>query len=308
MNGFMRYLPSIAAMQCFEAAARHLSFTRAADELSLTQSAVSKQVAQLESFLNRKLFRRVRRSLCLTPEGAIYIGEVRKILAQLEMSSQYIMSYNSHLDMLKIATLPTFGSRWLAPRLTAFLDRHPHISLDCCEKVAPFDLDKEGIDIAFFYGHGSWPGLECQRLFDEEVMPVCAPALLGSQVAGSPLDLTRYRLLHLSTRPQAWHDWFASQNLTTEHSYRGNRFETFHMLIRATMAGAGIALLPRFLVEDELARGELVMPWAHTLISANGYYLAYPERLGEVEKVRLFADYVMQPSTRERHIPPADPE
>ncbi|MFP2767883.1 LysR substrate-binding domain-containing protein [Oceanisphaera sp. KMM 10153] len=289
----MRYLPSIAAMQCFEAAARHLSFTRAADELSLTQSAVSKQVAQLESFLNRKLFRRVRRSLCLTPEGAIYIGEVRKILAQLEMSSQYIMSYNSHLDVLKIATLPTFGSHWLTPRLTAFLDRHSHISLDCCEQVEPFDLDKEGIDIAFFYGHGSWPGLECHRLFDEEVVPVCSPTLLNSQALGSPLDLTRYRLMHLSTRPRAWHDWFASQSLTTEHSYQGNRFETFHMLIRATIAGVGIALLPRFLIEGELTRGELIMPWSHSLISANGYYLAYPERLGEVEKVRLFAEYLL---------------
>ncbi|WP_298722764.1 LysR substrate-binding domain-containing protein [uncultured Oceanisphaera sp.] len=299
----MRYLPSIAAMQCFEAAARHLSFTRAADELSLTQSAVSKQVAQLESFLSRKLFRRVRRSLCLTPEGAIYIGEVRKILAQLEMSSQYVMSYNNHLDVLKIATLPTFGSRWLAPQLSAFLDAHPHISLDCCEQVEPFDLDKEGIDIAFFYGHGSWPGLECHRLFDEEVVPVCAPSLLDGQAPDSPLDLTRYRLLHLSTRPQAWHDWFASQSLTTEHSYQGNRFETFHMLIRATMAGTGIALLPRFLIEDELSRGELLMPWPHTLLSANGYYLAYPERLGEVEKVRLFADHLLH-SVGERQIPP----
>ncbi len=280
-------------MQCFEAAARHLSFTRAADELSLTQSAVSKQVAQLESFLNRKLFRRVRRSLCLTPEGTIYIGEVRKILIQLEMSSQYIMSYNNHLDVLKIATLPTFGTRWLAPRLTDFLDRHPHINLNCCEKVETFDLDKEGIDIAFFYGHGSWPGLECHRLFDEEVVPACSPTLLDSQALDSPMALTRYRLMHLSTRPRAWHDWFASQSLTTEYSYQGNHFETFHMLIRATMAGTGIALLPRLLIEDELARGELVIPWPHSLHSTSGYYLAYPERLGEVEKVRLFADYLL---------------
>ena len=293
MNGFMRYLPSITAIQCFEAAARHLSFTRAADELSLTQSAVSKQVAQLESFLHRKLFRRVRRSLCLTPEGTIYISEVRKILVQLEMSSQYIMSYNNHLDVLKIATLPTFGTRWLAPRLTGFLDRYPNISLNCCEKVDTFDLDKEGIDIAFFYGHGSWPGLECHRLFDEEVVPACAPTLLNGQGMESPMDLTRYRLMHLSTRPRAWHDWFASQSLTTEHSYQGNLFETFHMLIRATIAGTGIALLPRFLIEYELAQGELVIPWCHSLNSANGYYLAYPERMGEVNKVRLLVDYLL---------------
>ncbi|MDV2856975.1 transcriptional regulator GcvA [Oceanimonas sp. CAM02] len=289
----MRYLPSITAMQCFEASARHLSFTRAADELSLTQSAVSKQVAQLESFLNRKLFRRVRRSLCLTPEGAIYIGEVRKILAQLEMSSQYIMSYNNQRDVLRVATLPTFGSRWLAPRLSAFLDRYTHISLDCSEKVESFDLEQEGIDIAFFYGHGSWPGLECHRLFGEEVIPVCAPELLNNHSPTSPLELTRYRLLHLSTRPRCWHDWFAAQDLTTEHSYQGNRFETFHMLLRATMAGCGIALLPRFLIEDELASGQLVVPWSHCLTSANSYYLVYPERLGEGEKVRLFADYLL---------------
>ncbi|WP_116473254.1 transcriptional regulator GcvA [Zobellella maritima] len=289
----MRYLPSISAMQCFEASARHLSFTRAADELSLTQSAVSKQVAQLESFLNRKLFRRVRRSLCLTPEGAIYIGEVRKILAQLEMSSQYIMSYNSHQDLLKIATLPTFGTRWLAPRLARFLNRYPHISLDCCDRVDAFDLDKESIDIAFFYGHGSWPGLECHRLFDEEVVPACSPALLATDQPDSPLELTRHRLLHLSTRPQAWHDWFASQDLTTEHSYQGNRFETFHMLIRAIIAGCGIALIPRFLIAEELNSGELVVPWPHALISANAYYLVYPERMGEIEKVQKFVSHML---------------
>lgn len=120
-----RYLPTLTAMQCFEASARHLSFTRAADELSLTQSAVSKQVAQLESVLEHSLFRRVRKRLQVTPEGSLYLTEVRKILAQVEMSTRYMQSYGGQSEVLNVTTLPTFGARWLIPRLNGFRFRHP---------------------------------------------------------------------------------------------------------------------------------------------------------------------------------------
>lgn len=287
------HLPSTAAMQCFEAAARHMSFTRAAEELNITQSAVSKQVAQLESHLQHRLFRRVRRSLLLTPEGSMYLTEVRKILSHIEMSTNYLMSYDGQSEALKIATLPTFGARWLVEKLSAFQERYPQINLDFYEKVEAFDLQKEGIDIAFFYGHGSWPNLESEKLFDENVIAISSPDYLAANSLSSAMELASCRLLHLSTRPAAWHQWFAAQNIATDRSYHGTRFETFHMLIRAVMFGSGVGLVPRFLVEEELASGRLVIAWPFSLTSSNAYYLVYPEELGELPKVRRFADYLM---------------
>ncbi|WP_280565230.1 LysR substrate-binding domain-containing protein [Chromohalobacter sp. 48-RD10] len=288
-----RHLPSTTTLQCFEAAARHMSFTRAADELSITQSAISKQVAQLEAYLQHKLFRRVRRTLVLTPEGALYLTEVRKILARIEMSANAIMSYSGRGEVLRVACLPTFGARWLARQLPDFLNANPHIDLSVSDHVEPFDLDQAGIDVAVFHGHGRWPKLECHKLFDEEVVAVCAPEYLARQRPASAAELAECRLLHLSTRPDAWHRWFADQGITTERSYHGTRFETFQMLIRTAMSGGGLALVPRFFVDAELAEGRLSLAWPHVLKGADAYYLVYPEHLGELVRVRCFVTHVL---------------
>ncbi|GAA0556892.1 LysR substrate-binding domain-containing protein [Halomonas salifodinae] len=288
-----RNLPSTTAMQCFEAAARHMSFTRAADELSLTQSAVSKQVAQLEAHLQHKLFRRVRRHLVLTPEGAIFLSDVRKVLAQIEMSTQAIMTYSGNSEVLKVATLPSFGARWLADRLPAFLANNPGISLEFHDRVEDFDLEQQDIDVALFYGHGSWPDLACHKLLDEEMVAVAAPALLARQSSGSVAELADLPLLHLSTRPDAWHRWFAEQGVSTDRSYHGTRFETFPMLVRTAMAGGGVALVPRFIVEEELQERRLAIASPHRLRSASAYYLVYPEHLGELAKVRRFVEHLV---------------
>ncbi|MES3676364.1 LysR family transcriptional regulator [Halomonas elongata] len=288
-----RHLPSTITMQCFEAAARHMSFTRAAAELSITQSAVSKQVAQLEAYLQHKLFRRVRRSLVLTPEGSLYLTEVRKILAQIEMSANTIMTYGGQSEVLRVASLPTFGARWLARQLPDFLDANPRIDLSVRDHVETFDLDQEDIDVAIFHGHGSWPNLECHKLFDEEVVAVGSPAYLARQRPSSAADLAECRLLHLSTRPDAWHRWFADQGITTDRSYHGTRFETFQMLIRTAMSGGGLALVPRFFVDAELAEGRLSLAWSHVLKGPDAYYLVHPEHLGELSRVRRFVDHML---------------
>ncbi|MBB3230749.1 LysR substrate-binding domain-containing protein [Halomonas stenophila] len=288
-----RHLPSTTTMQCFEAAARHMSFTRAAEELSMTQSAISKQVAQLEDYLQHKLFRRVRRSLVLTPEGSLYLSEVRKILAQIEMSANAIMTYSGHGEVLRVATLPTFGSHWLSAHLPAFLEAYPRISLSITDRVRAFDLEEQDIDVAVFHGHGRWPNLECRKLFDEEVVAIGAPGYLARQAPSCAADLADCRLLHLSTRPDAWHRWFADQGVGSDRSYHGTRFETFQMLIRTVMAEGGLALVPRFLVDDELAAGRLRLAWPHVLRSPDAYYLVYPEPLGELAKVRHFVTHVL---------------
>lgn len=281
-------------MQCFEAAARHMSFTRAADELSLTQSAVSKQVAHLETLLQHKLFRRVRRSLILTPEGAIFLSDVRKVLTQIEMSAHTIMTFSGNSEVLKIATLPSFGSRWLADKLPSFLSANPGISLEFHDRVKDFDLEQQNIDIAFFYGHGSWPSLACHKLFDEEMVAVVSPTLLARHPIHTVDDLAQLPLLHLSTRPDAWHHWFAGQKITTDRSYHGTRFETFTMLVRTAMAGGGVALVPHFIVDEELAAERLTLAWPHKLLSESAYYLVYPEHLGELAKVRRFVEHITQ--------------
>lgn len=289
-----RNLPSTAAMQCFEAAARHMSFTRAADELNLTQSAVSKQVAHLEATLQHKLFRRVRRSLLLTPEGAIFLSDVRKVLTQIEMSTQAIMTYSGNSEVLKIATLPSFGSRWLANKLPTFLAANPGISLEFHDRVKDFDLEQQDIDIALFYGHGSWPSLACHKLIDEDMVAVASPELLARHPIQSVDDLTQLPLLHLSTRPDAWHHWFANQEIITDRSYHGTRFETFPMLVRTAMAGGGVALVPHFTVDEELEGGRLTVAWPYRLLSESAYYLVYPEHLGELAKVRRFVEHITQ--------------
>lgn len=287
-----RHLPTLAAMQCFEASVRHLSFTRAADELNLTQSAVSKQVAQLESILEHPLFRRVRKRLQLTPEGSLYLFEVRKILAQAEMSTRYMQSYGGQSVVLNVTTLPTFGARWLIPRLNGFRFRYPNIDLNISNRLEPFDLEEERVDVAFFFGHGAWPNAECIKLFNEEMVVVCAPSVAPDNNLNDPLDLIPLVLLQSATRPEAWHDWFKAQGCYTSHSYHGPRFDNFYMVLQAARAGCGVALVPSFLAEEELEAGQLVIPWSFSLISRGAYYLAYPEHKGEVRKVKGFIDWI----------------
>ncbi len=287
-----RHLPSLTALHCFEAVARHLSFTRAAEELSLTQSAVSKQLAQLETQVQQLLFRRVRRRLQLTPAGSLYLGEVRKILTQVEMSTHAMLSYGGETEVLRVSTPPTFGARWLVPRLKGWRLRYPHIHLDLCHEVAADDLSQGRSDLAFYFGQGARPGAECLALFGEELVAVCAPGLLPAEPLRDPTQLTALVLLQNASRPAAWHEWFEGQDRHSEHSYHGPRFDSFYMCIRAAQVGCGVALLPRFLVEEELAEGKLVMPWPYALPSSSLYYLACPEHAAEVPKVRAFLGWI----------------
>ena len=287
-----RLMPSMTALQCFEAVARHLSFTRAAEELFLTQSAVSKQVAQLEEMLQHLLFRRIRRRLQLTPAGSLYLTEVNKILKQVEMSTYYILSYGGETEVLKVATQPTFGARWLIPHLKGFGAANPNIHLDIRNELEPFDLLQARADVVFFFGQGTWPGAECIELFGEQMVPVCAPDILPATPLDSALQLSDRVLLQCASRPAAWHEWFEGLGLQTERSYHGPRFETFYMCIRAAQSGCGVALVPRFLVEDELTEGKLVIPWDHPMLSAGAHFLAYAEHAAEVPKIRSFVKWI----------------
>jgi DNA-binding transcriptional LysR family regulator len=289
-----RLVPSMTALQCFEAAARHLSFTRAAEELHLTQSAVSKQVAQLEEMLRHHLFLRIRRRLQLTPAGSLYLAEVNKILTQVDMSSRYVLTYGEQTEILKVATQPSFGVRWLIPHLKGFGKQHGNIHLDIRNEMEPFALLQGSADVVFFYGQGTWPGATCVELFGEEVVPVCAPELLGGRELGDAGELADLVLLQSTSRPEAWHEWFLELGLHSVSAYHGPRFDTFYMALSAAQAGCGVALVPQYLVAKELAEGSLVIPWNHPMASAGKHYLAYAEHAAEVPKVRALVEWIRE--------------
>ncbi|MFK3684348.1 MAG: LysR family transcriptional regulator [Gammaproteobacteria bacterium] len=289
-----RLVPSMTALQCFEAAARHLSFTRAAEELHLTQSAVSKQVAQLEEMLRNHLFLRIRRRLQLTPAGSLYLAEVNKILNQVDMSSRYILTYGEQTEILKVATQPSFGVRWLIPHLKGFGKRHPNIHLDIRNEMEPFSLLQGSADVVFFFGQGTWPGATCVELFREEVVPVCAPELLQGRELTDAAQVAELVLMQSASRPEAWHEWFLEQGLHTDNSYHGPRFDTFYMALSAAQAGCGVALVPRYLVEKELGDGSLVIAWNHAMRSHGAHYLAFAEHAAEVPKVRALVEWTRE--------------
>ena len=289
-----RLVPSMTALQCFEAAARHLSFTRAAEELHLTQSAVSKQVAQLEEMLRHHLFLRIRRRLQLTPAGSLYLAEVNKILTQVDMSSRYVLTYGEQTEILKVATQPSFGVRWLIPHLKGFGKRHANIHLDIRNEMEPFALLQGSADVVFFYGQGTWPGATCVELFGEEVVPVCAPELLAGRELRDAGELADMVLLQSTSRPEAWHEWFLELGLHSVSAYHGPRFDTFYMALSAAQAGCGVALVPQYLVARELAEGSLVIAWNHAMPSAGKHYLAYAEHAAEVPKVRALVEWIRE--------------
>ncbi|KTC41363.1 LysR family transcriptional regulator [Pseudomonas putida] len=288
-----RLVPSMTALQCFEAAARHLSFTRAAEELHLTQSAVSKQVAQLEDMLRHHLFLRIRRRLQLTPAGSLYLAEVNKILTQVDISSRYILSYGDETEVLTVATQPSFGVGWLIPKLKGFGKAHPNIHLDIRNELEPFALLQAKADVGFFFGQGTWPGATCIELFDDQVVPVCAPDLLDQPLSNAE-ELAEQVLMQCTSRPEAWHEWFLEQGLSAQNSYHGPRFDTFYMCLSAALAGCGVALVPRYLVENHLANGDLVMPWPHTMSSQGAHFVAFAEHAAEVPKVRALVDWILE--------------
>jgi len=295
MIAMKRLMPSMAALQCFEAVARHLSVTRAADELHLTQSAVSKQIAQLEAMLERELFRRVRKRLHLTPAGELYLSEIRKILNQVEIASRFILSYGGDTEVLTVAAPASFCSRWLIPGLKGFGARHPTIHLDIRSEQQAADIPDQRADITFFYGDSMLPRAEGHELFGEWLVPVCAPEMLAAGPVLSPEAFGSGQvLLHVSSRAEAWRTWFMSQGIDASRSYQGPRFQTFDMAICAARAGCGIAMVPQFLVQHELDRGELVLACHHANPGPGRYFVAYAEHMADTPKVRALTEWVLE--------------
>lgn len=274
-----RFLPSTGALRALETLDRLGSATAAARELSLSQSAVSRQLQALEDQLGVPLLIRKGRRIMLTPEAAAYAAEVRVALQRIVQASLHLTATPTG-GSVHLAILPSFGMRWLVPRLADFTRRHPAVTINMSTRLKPFNFASETFDAAIHFGESDWPGTEALKLRSEAVLPVCAPSLLAGTAIAGPDDLRRLPLLHIETRPDAWPAWFAAHGFE-RYAVPGTVYDQFATLTQAALHGLGVALLPNYLVAQELASGQLVSAWGDSTPTPGAYWLVWP-----VEKSR----------------------
>ena len=297
-----RKIPSIQALLCFEAAARHESYTRAAQELALSQSAVTRQLAQLEDFLQTKLFRRTRHGVSLTPAGQDYARHIGQRLDAIERDTRDIMSGQGGGGVIHLAVVPSFATHWLIPRLSDLARVHPDITVHIETRTRPFLFADGAMDAALYAGTpaqvANWPGTRADVLMEEEVVPVCAPDLLlahGRRRSAhlSAQHLADLPLLQQSTRPEGWRHWFEAMGVQAPEALAGPRFELFSMLAVAAKHGLGVALMPRLLIAGELARGELVVACERPLRGERHYCFITPSQTPERAVVTRFRTWLL---------------
>jgi DNA-binding transcriptional LysR family regulator len=292
-----RKLPSTGALEAFEAAARHQSFTKAAEELSVTQSAVCRQVAALESFLDVRLFRRTRRGVMLTEAGLDYSRSVGARLDEVERDTLELMARGGRGSSLELAVVPTFGTRWLLPRLPAFQRAHPHVAVHLSSRTRPFLFADTPFDAAIHAGEtgsAAWPGTEKRFLMSESLIAVASPSL-PALAAGHPrtaADWARLPQQQQSTRPYAWRQFFDGLGLAVPQPMAGPRLELFSMLTEAAVHGMGVALTPPFFVQEELAQGRLVDIAPRPVGGQRAYSLIWPEEKAELPALQAFAAWL----------------
>lgn len=292
-----RKIPSLQALACFDAAARHESYTRAAQELALTQSAVSRQITALEEFLGIALFRRTRHGVVLTDAGSQYARQIAPRLQALERDTLDAMAGQGS-GAIHLAAVPTFATRWLIPRLPQLAAIHPEITVHIETRTRPFMFTESPFDAALYAGTqeqvNNWAGTRSVRLLSEDVVPVCSPKFLGTQTTLSPAAIAQLPLLQQSTRPAAWRQWFDAAGVTAPAALSGPRFELFSMTAAAAANGLGLALVPRLLIEAELQRGELKVACNQPLEGLRAYYLVTPERDDVRPVTTVFLDWLKQ--------------
>lgn len=284
-----RSLPSLSALESFEAVARVGQVTRAAEELGRTQSAVSRQIANLEAFVRRPLFTRDRKRLVLNEAGQMFQAALARILSELESEVAELVADGSNDMVLSVGVLPTFGSRWLIPRVPEFAAVSKGVQLNLITGLGVFELEKLGLDLAIQHGTGVWPGQVSHHLLDEEIVAVASP-----QLAGELHSIDSCDWLQMTTRPWSWDAWLQARHPGKVEVQPGVKFENFSMLIEAACQGLGVAVLPTFYIQNELLSGRLVTPFGSPVPSGRGYYLVHPERRTLSPKVLLFRDWILK--------------
>lgn len=287
-----RNLPSMTVLNSFMAAAHFGSFSRAGEEIGLTQGAVSRQIANLEAQVGSLLFDRNGRRVSLNARGRAYYEELGPALSQIRRATSRAM-LNMSERVVELAVLPSFGMRWLIPRLSRLSERHPDLIVNISAQSDEFDFDVETYDAAIHVGCPDWPGAIHDILFPERVVPVISPELLRQHPVEHPKDLLDLPLLAQSARLNAWDCWFAACGVTRATNGPVRHIEHWLMLAQAVAAGTGVALIPTFVIESELASGTLVVPIDLPLEEGRAYYLVYPEDRRNSPAIAALRDWMM---------------
>lgn len=287
-------IPNLGALQAFEATARLASFSRAAEELSLTHSAVYRQVTGLEERLGVQLLTRVRRRVAVTEAGLEYAARVRHHLEQLEKDTFGLVSRSGMGRTLHIAVLPTLATTWLVPRLADFQRRHADIAVSLSVRTLPFHFNDHPFDAAIYHAAQIWPQTAGIKLFDEgELLPVCIPALLPQEPDVDVMAGLAH--LHMLSRPEAWRRWYQAQDREYLPSIgAGPRYELYSMTLAAVKAGLGVALVPRFLAQEDLDSGRLVIPSTGVLRVQEAYFFSYPDAGERSEALLAFETWLAE--------------
>jgi LysR family glycine cleavage system transcriptional activator len=291
-------LPSLNGLRAFEAAARLTSFTLAAAELNVTQTAISHQIRRLEEQLGIKLFIRQNRALALTRQAQDYLPSVRTAFEDLRRATARLHRAEQE-ERLTVSTTASLATKWLVSRVAAFQDANPGMEVRITTSTHLVDFHREEVDIAVRYGRGVWPGLRAHWLMAERLFPVCSPALLnGANPLRQPADLAHHTLLHTSLPRDEWNLWLTAAGLPHAiAARRGLSFDLGFMAIQAAVEGLGIALGRSHLVEADIAAGRLVAPFDTELPRDAGYYVVTPEATADTTKIALFRDWLIASAT-----------
>jgi len=298
----MSRLPPLNALRAFEAAARHLSFLKAADELHVTPGAISQQVKALEDQLGIALFRRLPRGVLLTDAGQLYGKRLGEIFDQIRRATTDVLR-DAEPDGLTVATMLSFAARWLIPRLGGFNLAHPETTVRVMADGKITDFNTEDVDLALRYGPGNYPGLHVELVFAETVFPVCSPALMqGAHPLRCFDDLRHHILLHDEPSPSyhnlCWQGWLATQGVEHIDTRPGPRFTYTHMSLQAAVSGLGVALGTDVLADEDLATGRLVRPFPHGVKSHHAYWLVCPPAALARPKVAAFRAWILETGRR----------
>jgi LysR family glycine cleavage system transcriptional activator len=302
-------LPSLNGLRAFEVAARYLSFTRAAAELNVTQTAISHQIRRLEEQLGKRLFVRQSRGLALTREAQDYLPAIRTAFDDLRRATERLQRPDRE-GVLTVSTTASLATKWLVTRVARFQEANPGIEVRISTSTHLVDFQREEVDMAVRYGLGSWPGLRTQWLMAEDIFPVCSPALMtGENPLRRPEDLAHHTLLHTTVAREDWQLWLTAAGLPVSLALRrGLSFDQAFMALQAAMEGLGVALGRSRLVDDDIAAGRLVRPFDVVLPTDAGYYIVAPEETADLPKIALFRDWLIQSVTKTRGEAPSGGE
>ncbi|MGM7517357.1 transcriptional regulator GcvA [Proteus mirabilis] len=293
-------LPPLNALRVFDSAARHLSFTKAAEELFVTQAAVSHQIKTLEEFLGLKLFRRRNRSLLLTEEGQSYYLDIKEIFSSINEATRKLLA-RSAKGALTVSLSPSFAIQWLVPRLSGFNQAYPGIDVRIQAVDREEDKLADDVDVAIFYGRGNWTGLRTDRLYAEYLIPVCAPSLLtGEKPLKTPSDLIYHTLLHDTSR-RDWQAYVRQLEIQNQiNVQQGPIFSHSSMVIQAAVHGQGVALVNNVMARSEIESGRLVRPFQDVLVSKNAFYLVCQDSQTELGKIAAFRQWILSQAANEQ--------